>query len=148
MAGRVRVLEISDYECNRLKRIVRRGSRSVVTWRRTQMVLWSAQGMSVAQIAELAFTSEDRVRDVLHNYNADGFDSLYPRYAGGRPPVFSPEQRREIKRLALSRPVDHNLPFSTWSIAKLAEFVEAILTSDKKAPRKQRHTAHRVWQRI
>ncbi len=50
------------------------------------MVLWSAQGMSVAQIAGLAFTSEDRVRDVLHNFNADGFESLYPRYAGGRPP--------------------------------------------------------------
>jgi len=32
----------------------------VVTWRRAQMVLWSAQGMSVAQVAGLAFTSEDR----------------------------------------------------------------------------------------
>jgi hypothetical protein len=48
MAGRVRVGEISDDEGNRLKRIVRRGSGSVVTWRRAQMVLWSAQGMSVA----------------------------------------------------------------------------------------------------
>jgi hypothetical protein len=85
MAGRVRVREISDDEGNRLKRIVRRGSGSVVTWRRAQMVLWSAQGMSVAQIAGLAFTSEDRVRDVLHNFNADGFESLYPCYAGGRP---------------------------------------------------------------
>jgi hypothetical protein len=83
MAGRVRVRKISDDEGNRKKRIVRRGSGSVVTWRRAQMVLWSAQGMSVAQIAGLAFSSEDRVRDVLHNFNADGFESLYPRYAGG-----------------------------------------------------------------
>ena len=22
----------------------------------------------------------DRVRDVIHNFNADGFDSIYPRY--------------------------------------------------------------------
>ena len=64
------------------------------------MVLWSAQGMNVAQIAGLAFTSEDRVRDVLHNFNADGFESLYPRYAGGRPPVFTLAQRREIKKIA------------------------------------------------
>jgi hypothetical protein len=61
MAGRVRVREIDDDEGNRLMRIVRRGSGSVVTWRRAQMVLWSAQGMSVPQIAGLAFTSEDRV---------------------------------------------------------------------------------------
>ena len=53
--------EISDDEGNRLKRIVGRGSGSVVTWRRAQMVLRSAQGMSVAQIAGLVFTSEDRV---------------------------------------------------------------------------------------
>jgi len=67
MAGRVRVREISDDEGNRLRRIVRRGTGSVVTWRRAQMVLWSAQGMSVPQIAGLAFTSEDRVRDVLRH---------------------------------------------------------------------------------
>ena len=69
MAGRVRVREISDDEGNRLKRIVRRGSGSVVTWRRAQMVLWSAQGMSVARIAGLAFTSEDRVRNMLHDFS-------------------------------------------------------------------------------
>ena len=125
MAGRVQVREISDDEGNRLKRIVRRGSGSVVTWRRAQMVLWSAQGMSVAQIAGLAFTSEDRVRDVLHNFNADGFDSLYPRYAGGRPPVFTLAQRREIKKIAKSAPADHGLPFSRWSLAKLADFLVA-----------------------
>ena len=125
MAGRVRVREISDDEGNRLKRIVRRGSGSVVTWRRAQMVLWSAQGMSVPQIARLAFTSEDRVRDVLHNFSADGFDSLYPRYAGGHPPVFTLAQRREIKKIAKSAPADHGLPFSRWSLAKLADFLVA-----------------------
>jgi hypothetical protein len=34
-------------------------------------------------------------------------------------------QRRAIKQLALSRPQDHDLPFSTWSLAKLAEFLVA-----------------------
>ena len=125
MAGPVRVREISDDEGNRLKRIVRRGSGSVVTWRRAQMVLWSAQGMSVAQIAGLAFTSKDRVRDVLHDFNADGFDSLYPRYAGGHPPVFTLAQRREIKKVAKSAPADYRLPFSRWSLAKLADFLVA-----------------------
>ena len=90
---------------------MRRGSGSVVTWRRAQMVLWSAQRMSVPQIARLAFTSEDRVGDVLHNFNADGFDSLYPRYAGGDPPVFTLAQRREIKKIAKSKPAEHGLPF-------------------------------------
>lgn len=61
-------------------------------------------------IAQVTFTSPDRVRNVLHDFNAAGFDSLRPRYAGGRPPKFDPEQRAEIKKVALARPVDHGLP--------------------------------------
>jgi hypothetical protein len=79
VAEPVRVRAISNEEGNRLLRIVRRGSGSVVTWRRAQMILLSAQAMEVPQIARVTFTSEDRVRDVIHNFNADGFDALYPR---------------------------------------------------------------------
>jgi transposase len=121
----IRVREITNEEGNRLLRIVRRSSGSVVTWRRAQMILLSAQGMDVAQIAKVAFTSPDRVRAVIHNFNDDGFDSLVPKYAGGRPPTFTLPERREIKKMALSRPVDHGLPFSTWSLTKLAEFLVA-----------------------
>ena len=35
-----------------------------------------------------------------------------------------------------------------WKIAAAMEFVDRILEADKKAPRKQRHTAHRIWERI
>ncbi|MFE9750051.1 hypothetical protein ACFYOT_34505 [Saccharothrix saharensis] len=42
MAERVRVREIDDDEGARLPRIVQRGTGSVVTWRRAQMVLLSA----------------------------------------------------------------------------------------------------------
>jgi transposase len=125
VARRVELRPIIDYEGNRLLQIVRRSSGSVVTWRRAQMVLLAAQAMAVSQIARVTFTSEDRVRDVLHNFNADGFDSLYPRYRGGRPPRFTPTQRQQIKTLALSRPHDHDLPFSTWSLHKLADFLVA-----------------------
>jgi len=119
------VREIDDDEGRRLVRIVRRDSGLVVTWRRAQMVLLSGQGVDVAGIAKVAFTSEDRVRDVIHNFNTDGFSSLYPRYRGGRPPKFTLAQRRQIKKIAKSRPAEHGLPFSTWSLHKLGEFLVA-----------------------
>ncbi len=46
MAARVQLREITNDEGNRLLRIVRRTSGSVVTWRRAQIVLLSAQGMN------------------------------------------------------------------------------------------------------
>jgi transposase len=81
--------------------------------------------MPLAKIAEVTFTSPDRVRDVLHNVNTDGFDSRYPRYASGRPPKSTLPQRQQIKKIALSRPEDHDLPFSVWSLSKLADFLVA-----------------------
>jgi hypothetical protein len=47
VAERVQVRDITNEEGNRLLRIVRRSAGSVVTWRRAQMVLLSAQGMDV-----------------------------------------------------------------------------------------------------
>ena len=136
MSDRVRVREISSDDDNRLLRIVRRDSGSVVTWRRAQIVLLSAQGMDVPRIAEVTFTSPDRVRDVIHNFNTDGFDSLYPRYRGGRPPTFTARQQAEIKRIALGRPTNHGLPFSTWTLPKLAEHLVAPGGGRRHQPRR------------
>ncbi|WP_344109710.1 IS630 family transposase [Nocardiopsis rhodophaea] len=125
MAERVRVREIDDDEGRRLLRIIRRGTASVVTWRRAQMTLLSAQGMPMAKIAEVTFTSAERVWDVIHNFSADGFDSLYPKYAGGRPRTFTVAERREITTIAKSKPAERGLPFATWSLAKPADFLVA-----------------------
>jgi len=35
-----------------------------------------------------------------------------------------------------------------WKMQAAADFVNAVLEADRKAPRKQRHTAHRIWERI
>jgi hypothetical protein len=67
VSERLRVREIDDDEGRRL----------------VQIVLLSVRGMEVAVIARVAFTGEDRVRDVIRNFNADGFGSLYPKYKGG-----------------------------------------------------------------
>ena len=58
---RLRVREIDDDEGRRLVRIVRRGSGSVASWRRAQMVLLQAQDMDAAAIAKVASTREDRI---------------------------------------------------------------------------------------
>ena len=88
MAVRVELREISNEDGYRLLRIVRRGSGSVVTWRRAQIVLLAAQGMTPRRISDVVFTDPDTVREVIHNFNRDGFEALDPRYRGGRPVTF------------------------------------------------------------
>ena len=130
MAARVTLREISNDEGQRLLRIVRRTSGSVVTWRRAQIVLLSAQGMTPSRISEVVVTDPDTVREVIHNFNRDGFDALYPRYKGGRPQTFTLPKRQEIKRIALTDPQNLDQPFATWSLSKLADdlVAEGVVT--------------------
>jgi len=61
-------------------RIIWRSSGPVAAGAR---VLLSARGIDAAGVAKVAFPSEDRVRDVVRNFDADGFSSLYPKSRGG-----------------------------------------------------------------
>lgn len=126
MSRPIELREISNEEGNRLLRIVRRGGGgNVVMWRRAQIVLWAAQGYPVPRIAEIGFTSEDRVREVIHGFNRDGFDSLSPNYGGGRPSKFDNDTRAEIVRIALTRPKTLGRPYTRWSLTKLADYLVA-----------------------
>lgn len=48
---------------------------------------------------------------------------LRPGHTGGQPRTFSLPELREIEKIAKSTPTEHDLPLSTWSLSKLAEFL-------------------------
>jgi transposase len=58
--------------------------------------------------------------------------------------------RREVRLALVSAiPVERKVPERERpKLAGAIPFIDAILTSDRKAPRKQRHTAHRIWMRL
>ncbi len=93
MAARMELREITLEEGNRLLRIVRRGSGSVVTWRRAQVVLLSAQGMSPPKISEVVFTDPDTVREVIHNFNRDAWGAQTRSHAAAWYSCSSPPRR-------------------------------------------------------
>lgn len=58
---------------------------------------------------------------------------------------------RRMVREAIESSIPMRLPVKERprpTIAPLAEFIDEILQADRQAPRKQRHTAHRIWVRI
>lgn len=82
MAERARVREIDDDEGQRLPRIIRRGTGSVVTWRRAQMVLLSAQRMDVEHLYAIAdgeVIPEQGEPDVIFCLDEFGPLNLQPR---------------------------------------------------------------------
>ena len=123
-------------------RIVRRGTGSVVTWRGADGAAVSP-GMDVRD-REGGVHQRDRVRDVIRNFNATG--SAPSIQVQERPAAeFTLPQRgdQEDREVEACRA---RLPFSTWSLPKLAEFLVAegwSTTSATRpahaAPRGRRH---------
>ena len=54
---------------------------------------------------------------------------------------------REAIGCALPRPRKKTLR-PRWKLQPAVDFIDRILEEDRRAPRKQRHTAHRMWERI
>ena len=110
-----------------MQRLVRRGEgkgqASVVRYRRAMVILASAGGNTVPVIARLVQTSEDRVREVIHNFNRLGLVCLDPRWAGGRPRQITTDDEAFIVETANTRPEKLGRPFTRWSIRKLAQYL-------------------------
>ena len=87
------------------------------------IIMASAAGTPVPAIARLVAADEDTVRDVIHLFNQKGLAALDPRWAGGRPRRISDEDVRVIVTAATTRPEKLGLPFTCWSLRKLAAYL-------------------------
>lgn len=133
------VRELTDEEGQKLVGITRR-SKDQVRLRRAIVVLGSAQGQSVPEIAKLLRCTEGYVRDVIHAFNERGFEALDPKWSGGRPPVADEHTRRRIRRIALTPPPKLGMRYRTWSLAKLRDY----LVNKKVVPGVSTETVRRI----
>ena len=123
MAEPVRARRLTDQEGSRLQQIVRRGKHESVRVRRAMIIMASSAGTSVPAIARLVAADEDTVRDVIHLFNQKGLAALDPRWAGGRPRLISNDDVEVIVEAATTRPEKLGLPFTCWSLRKLAAYL-------------------------
>ena len=88
--------------------------------RRAQVVAFSGQGMRAREIARRLHLHEEYVRELIRRFNDGGFATLRPRTPSGRPSKYGPEDISVMLELAGTRPHDLGLPFTVWSLRKLA----------------------------
>jgi transposase len=123
MAEPVRARRLTDQEGQRLQQIVRRGKHGSIRVRRAVIIMASASGTPVGAIARLVAADEDTVRGVVHLFNQKGLAALDPNWAGGRPRRISDDDVEVIVAAATIRPEKLGLPFTCWSLRKLAAYL-------------------------
>ena len=117
------VRELAPAEGQRLKRLSKQ-AKHASTRQRAAILLASATLMSPPEIARMWMSDESHVRKVIHDFNERGFDSLRPRFGGGRPRRISSDDEQRIVALAGARPDSLGVPFTRWSLAKLSRYLD------------------------
>lgn len=142
------VRAVSMAEGQRLQRIGRT-AKDPVKLRRAIVVVMSAQGQSAPGIAGLLQVSEDYVREVIHAFNGRGFDALNPKWSGGAPKRIDEPTRTRIRSIARCHPRFLGQPFSTWSLAKLRDYLiehKIVPAISREALRRILHDGGVSWQ--
>jgi transposase len=116
------VRELAPHEGQRLKRLSKT-AKHASTRQRASFLLASNTLMSAPEIARMWLTDESHVREVIHDFNRDGFDSLRPRFGGGRPRRISTDDEQRIVAVAGARPDALGVPYTRWSLGKLSRYL-------------------------
>lgn len=82
-----------------------------------------SKGQGVMEAAKVVGCDPTVAYDWVHRFNESGFET-FEQVANpkGRPPILRSEQLRELIEVALSSPQERGLPFTVWSVPKLAEY--------------------------
>lgn len=114
--------ELTTEEGRRVQHEIRHG-KDPIMMKRCQVVLCSAQGMTVQEIAKLTLLSDYHIRELIRTFNEGGLGALRPKKPGKANPKFTEEEEASIAELAQIPPKVLGYPFNSWSLSKLNQAI-------------------------
>jgi transposase len=91
---------------------------------RAQMILLAAeQGMTAPTIAQIVRECDQTVRNWFKRYEAEGIKGLKDAPIAGAPRKVRPEYVKQLVEVVRLRPRSLGLPFSMWTLARLADYM-------------------------
>ena len=123
MARHLELRPLTRGEQRALRSKLRDLTLSVRVHQRYRVIDQVRRGFSLLTAAERVGCHFTVAYDWVHRFNESGFGTFEqvpnPK---GRPPILRASQLRELIDVALSSPSERGLPFSVWSVSKLAEY--------------------------
>ena len=114
---------LSGEELLELQRLLRAETTPAALYRRCNLVWQLAAGFSIAEASEIAGLHYTNAHKWLKRFQSTGLAGLHTRFRQGRPRIYQGEFQSLVIDAATSRPPDLGLGFTTWSLAKLEDFL-------------------------
>jgi transposase len=93
---------------------------------RAQICWLAHQGRRVPQIAIELGVCEATVRRWITRFNTGGLAGLQDAGRSGRPPTYTTEEIGVVIATSLTNPADLDLPFASWTLDRLATFLQEV----------------------
>ena len=110
-------------ELGELQRVLRSRTTPAGLRQRSELIWLLAGGASLAEASEWVGLHYTNAHIWTKRFLESGIAGLAERPKSGRPRVYGKEIDTEIIRAAAARPKDLGLPFTTWSLPKLQEYL-------------------------
>jgi len=106
-----------------LQQALRSRTTSVSLRQRSELIWLLAGGASLAEASEWVGLHYTNAHIWAKRFLKSGIVGLTDRSKPGRPRVYGKEVDTEVIKAAAARPKDLGLPFTTWSLPKLQEYL-------------------------
>jgi transposase len=93
---------------------------------RARMIWLAHRGQQVPAIARERRLCPATVRSWLKRFNRQGLAGLQEAPRPGRPATYTSEQVSEVIATSLTKPQDLSLPFASWTLDRLATYLQEV----------------------
>jgi transposase len=131
----LRVRTMTEDEVQMLERWARTRKGAVRLAERARLLLWSRQGWRVSDLVRMLGLSDPTIRLWIKRFNAHGLEGLKDAPRSGRPPTYTPEQVAEVLAASLTDPKSLGLPFGSWTLDRLSNYLNEQRGIDMKRSR-------------
>ena len=115
--------ELSGEKLVELQRILRNHSTPAGLYQRCSLIWNLAAGYSLTEAAEFINLHYTNAHKWMKRYVKQGLEGLKELQRSGRPLNYSAEIHTIILKTATSKPQELELPFHTWSLSKLEDYL-------------------------
>ncbi len=117
------VRRLSESEEAQIEKLAHSRTASARLVERASIIWLSSQGWWVPEIAEHLRINAETVRQWVKRFNEAGLDGLRDKPRAGRPATYTAEQVAEVVAASLTNPQDLDLPFGSWTLDRLAAYL-------------------------
>jgi len=131
-----------------LQRLMRAEQVSAAVYRRCRLLWELAAGCNLQEAADWSGLHYTNAHLWVKRFQWEGVPRLLGKHRSGRPRIYTPREESSILEAATSRPFDWGLGFTTWSLAKLEEYLRSQAGMDSLSRETIRRVLHRYGLRF